>query len=296
MSNYVEWFVNRVKQHEGFLKMLARQTQKQIMVIESPAETGKTWLVQRELHEGRTRNLPVAHVDFRDRQPWDYLLLVRQFRDQLDAQHFNTLTQVINQSTTLNIRVLAGESGTGAVNINLASESSTISDSTISVGDVAGGSVIKDNFFYVQADSDTARRAIELRISDAFIAALQELAKIQPVVILLDSYEAITVEADRWLRFSFLNKVRDKLLPNIIIIIAGRKTPEIDQTWQPVVFRPGMEPFEEAFVTEYIVERRKLSGLDLATIYRTSGGNPGLLAKMADIATVDKSDNEDWGL
>jgi hypothetical protein len=47
-------------------------------------------------------------------------------------------------------------------------------------------------------------------------------------------------------------------------------------------------------VREYIVERRQLLDLDLPTIVKTSGGYPGLLAKMADIAAMESEDDDDW--
>lgn len=296
MANLNDWFVNGIKQIDGFSKMLARQTAKQIMVIEAPSELGKTWTLQRVLQECRGQEVRVALVDFRERQPWDYLLLVREIRDQLGAQHFNTLTEVINQATTISVNLTSSVATGGPVNLNLATDGSQITESTVSVGDVAGGSIVKDNQFIVHADSETARRAIELRITDAFIESLKTLSLKKPLVLLIDSYEDVTTEADRWLRFAFLTKIRDVLLPNVIVLMAGRKSPEIDQTWQPIVARTGLSPFEEAFVKEYIVEKRKLKDLDLATIFRVSGGHPGLLAKMADIATVDKGDDEDWGL
>lgn len=296
MSNLSDWFVNRLKQIDGFSKMVARQTAKQIMVIEAPAELGKTWTLQRLLLDCRAQTVNAALIDFRERQAWDYLLLVRQFRDQLGAAHFNALTDVINQATTLNVNFTTSTTAGGPVNLNLATEGSQISDSTLQIGDVAGGNIVKDNHFVVHADSATARRSIELRITDAFIDSLKTLSQAQPVVLMIDSYEDATAEADRWLRFAFLTRIRDALLPNVIVLLAGRKAPEIDQTWQPVVARTGLTPFEESFVKEYIIEKRKLSGLDLATVFRVSGGHPGLLAKMADIATVDKSDDKDWGL
>lgn len=296
MSNLTDWFVNRLKQMDGFAKMLARQTPKQIMVIEAPAELGKSWTLQRLQVDCRGQGVLVALVDFRDRQPWDYLLLTRQLRDQLGNEHFNLLTTLINQSTTIHINLTTSEGSGGPVNLNLATEGGQISSSPVTIGDIAGGTIVKDNQFVVHADSETARRAIELRITDAFVDALKVLSQTHPVVLLFDSYEDATAEADRWLRFSFLTKIRDALLPNVIVIIAGRTAPSIDPSWQPFVARTGLAPLEEIFVREYIVEKRKLTGLDLATIIRTCGGHPGLLAKMADIATMDKSEEKDWGL
>lgn len=92
MPDYVDWFVNRKKQFQGFLKMLARETPKSIMLIKAPADMGKTWLLQKMRHHCAGNGVPVVYVDFRDRRPYDYLSLVRLARDQMGGGYFNPLT------------------------------------------------------------------------------------------------------------------------------------------------------------------------------------------------------------
>lgn len=290
---YLAWFVNREKQRQGFMKMLARETPKQIMLVEAPANMGKTWLIQVLRHECRARNVPVAHFDFRDRRPWDYLTLVRQARDQLDPAAFNEMTQIINQLTGVEIR-LTGAPGEGRVDLDIASEGGTIADSTVSMGDVAGRDIIKDNFFFVKADSETARRAVEIRITDAFFACLVRFTETRIAVFLFDSYEVVTPEADTWIQGQFLPRIRDGQLPNVLTVLAGRQVPHLDSGWRHVVARTGLEPFDPQCVREYIVEKRGLADLDVDTIWRTSGGNPGLLGMMADTAAALTGDEDDW--
>ena len=71
MPDYVDWFVDREKQFQGFLKMLARETPKSIMLVEAPADMGKTWLLQKMRHHSGGNGVPVLYVDFRDRRPYD---------------------------------------------------------------------------------------------------------------------------------------------------------------------------------------------------------------------------------
>ncbi len=47
MADPMEWFVNRLKQLQGFQKMTRGETDKCIMAIRAPAEMGKSWLIQR---------------------------------------------------------------------------------------------------------------------------------------------------------------------------------------------------------------------------------------------------------
>jgi len=289
MADPMEWFVNRVKQLVGFEKMLRGETDKCIMAIQAPAEMGKTWLIQRLRRECAANNLPTLHIDFRDRRPYDYLTIVRAARDQMGAAAFNMLTQTINELTGVNVQLAGiGAASTGGVQVS--------AGGPVSVGgDVAGGHIIKDNYFYVQADSGTARRAIEIRITDAFFACLAALVTPdKKCVFLFDSYEDVTEEADRWLRDNLLTRQRDRQLLNTITIIAGRKIPEFGDDWTARLAWTGLEAFSQEDVAEYILKRRQVTGLDVATVFKTCGGRPGLLSQMVEIATMGTEKERDW--
>lgn len=281
MTEQLQWFVDRAKQRAGFIKMLAGETAKAIMAVEAPSEMGKTWLIQRLHAESQRRATPVAHLDFRDRLPWDYLTIVRQIRDQLGAAYFNYLTQVINESTGINVQFVAE-----AVTVSV--QNSQIQDSTVQL------SAVPDNFQFVQVESDTIRRNIEARITDAFFISLEALAQGQMVVLLFDSVEEAAPEAINWLITNLLLRIRDQRLARVIVIMAGRELPDLDDNWRAAIARTGLDLLDESNVQEY-VQLRGLVDLDLATILRTSGGHPGLLAKMADFATLEKDDkDQDW--
>ena len=301
MADPMEWFVNRLKQLQGFQKMLRGETDKCIMVICAPAEMGKSWLIQRMRQECCAANLPTLHIDFRDRRPYDYLTGVRTARDQMGATAFNTLTQTINELTGVNIQLStsgapAGAPGGGA-QVSVGGPQANLAGAQVTVSnvDVAGGNIIKDNLFYVQADSGTARRAIEIRITDAFFACLTASATPEKkCVFLFDSYEGVTEEADRWLRDNLLARLRDKQLANVIAIIAGRTTPDFGDEWKARLASTGLDPFTQDDVTDYLTNKRKVTGLDVATVFKTCGGRPGLLSQMVELATIGTEKAEDW--
>jgi len=293
MADPMEWFVNRVKQLAGFQKMMRGETEKCIMAVQAPAEMGKTWLIQRLRQECATAGLPTLHIDFRDRRPYDYLTVVRTARDQMGATAFNQLTQTINELTGVNIQ-LSGASAGGA-QVSVVGPQANLGGAQVTVGDVAGGNIIKDNCFYVQADSSTARRAIEIRITDAFFACISALATAdKKCVFLFDSYEDVTEEADRWLRDNLFARQRDKQLLSTITVIAGRKTPDFGDDWKARLASTGLDPFSQDDVTDYLTNKRKVTGLDIPTVFRTSGGRPGLLSQMVELATVGSEKAEDW--
>lgn len=286
MPEFVDWFVNREKQYKGFQKMLGGDARKSVMMIEAPADMGKTWVIQRMRHHAEEQGVPVMHVDFRDRRSYDYLSLVRQARDQMGKSSFNKLTETINNFTGVNINI--GGSGAGDVNI------ADIEQSSLKTGDIAAGDIIKDNKFYIQTDSEVARRAAEIKINDAFFDCVTELLDNGPVVFLFDSIEDITAEAERWLQDYLLFQVREKQMPDAVVIIAGRKSLQMGVELKALVAKTGLDLFTEDHVREYIEDRRNIDDLDIDTIFKTSGGFPGLLAKMADVAAMDIEDDDDW--
>jgi len=287
MPDYIDWFVNRDKQYQGFLKMLARETPKTLMLVEASSEMGKTWLIQRIRHYCGENDIPAMHVDFRDRRAYDYLSLVRTARDQIGEQHFNHLTATINNFTGVNITLSNANTGSsGGVNV---------SGGAVNAQDIAGRDVIKDNQFYIQADSDMQRRAAEIKINDAFFFCLTELLKTKKAVaFLFDSFEDVTTEAENWLNDYLLSKMRESQLEKAIVVIAGRKVPQLGETAKAIVAKTGLDLFTEEHVKEYIVNRRKIEGLDLETVFKTSRGFPGLLAKMADAAGMGNKSDEEW--
>ena len=298
MADPMEWFVNRLKQLQGFQKMMRGETDKCIMAIRAPAEMGKSWLIQRMRQECGAANLPTLYIDFRDRRPYDCLTIVRTARDQMGATAFNALTQTINEMTGVNIQLsTSGPAVTGGAQINVVGQQASVSGTQVSVGnvDVAGGNIIKDNHFYVQADSGTARRAIEIRITDAFFACLTASATPEKkVCFLLDSYENVTEEADRWLRDNLLARLRDKQLANVIAIIAGRTTPDFGDEWKARLASTGLDPFTQDDVTDYLTNKRKVTGLDVATVFKTCGGRSG--PAQPDGGTGDDGDGKSGGL
>lgn len=292
MADPLDWFVDRLKQLQGFQKMLQGGTDKCIMIVRAPTGMGKSWLIQKMRAVCAAGNNPTLYVDFRDRRPYDYLTLVRATRDQMGAASFNPLTQTINEFTGVNIHLSTSEAG--GAQINIGGEQANLAGAHVAVGDVAGGSIIKDNQFFVQADSGTARRAIEIRITDVFFSCLAALAQPEcKCVFLFDSYEGATEEADRWLRDHLLTRLRDKQLANVIVILAGQQTPEFSDEWKPRLASTGLDPFTQQDVTDYLAKRQETE-LDPVTVYRTTGGRPSLLSQQLEMATLGKQKEDEW--
>jgi hypothetical protein len=146
------------------------------------------------------------------------------------------------------------------------------------------------------ADTEIERQRAERQINDAFFACLAQLmvAKKQ-VVFLFDSVEEAPDVAKNWLRHELLLRLRDGQINDAVVIITGRKTPDLtDLGIRHLLVQTSLAPFTEEHVREYFEERRKISGLDLRTVVLTSGGVPGALAMMADHAGTLVQEDDDF--
>lgn len=282
-------FVNREAEYNGFQRALNEDIQRSVRLIIAPEGMGKSYLLRRMRLLAMETEVPVALIDFRDRYAFDHLLLARLIRDQFASTLFNPLTAIINQFTQPRL-TLANAVGDGGVNI------SDISDSSIEAGTIVGRDLIKDNQFFVNSESEVTRRAAEVTITDSFFACLAAFLADHPrqrVVLLFDSFEDVTTEADRWFRTEYVRRLMSPELKGIVTIVAGRTAPDIPDSVQGIVGRSELKVFTEAHVREYIEVKKQIPGLDIGTIYRTSGGLPGFLAKMALTASGSSSQKDD---
>lgn len=153
---------------------------------------------------------------------------------------------------------------------------------------------VSDNNASIWADTEMERRRALHQINNAFFECLAKLLEDKKqAAFLFDSYEAAPPEADRWIRDHLLPRLRDGQLNRLIVIITGRKTPDLtDLDMNDLVVQTHLDPFNVEHVREYFEERRQIMGLDLRTIILTSGGVPGALAMMADHAMGTPEDDD----
>lgn len=292
MPDYVDWFVDREEQRKRFLQMLADETRKRIMVVKAPPDMGKSWLILRIRHDCRTRAVPVAHLNFLDDLTWDYLTIVRKARDDLGPAAFNHLTRVINQLTGKQVQVNVEQ-----LNVSVNIQNSQISDSPINV---AATDVIGDEFNVVQAESEAARRNIEFRVTEAFFVCLSALAEGEKVVFLIDSVESAPPEAMRWIQTQLLLRIRDGQSPNVIVVMAGRETPDLQDAWREVVGRVSLDRFEEAHIRDYLLKRDLAALMErpgfVDALVLTGGAYPKNLAEMIELARINTGaeKDDDW--
>jgi hypothetical protein len=140
------------------------------------------------------------------------------------------------------------------------------------------------------------RRHAERQISQAFFEGLTRLVEErETAVFLFDSFEMAPQEAERWILKQLLLRLRDGTIPRIVVVIAGRKTPDItDLQMDHLIVKTGLSAFSETYIREYFEQRRNISGLDFHTVTLTSGGVPGILAMMAEHTLLTQQEDDDF--
>ena len=264
-----DWFVNRKKQRDLFLKMLAQTVEKQIMLVEAPSGMGKSWLINWLRGECNAQQVPVAHLNLEQLAyaSLDYLGIVREAREQLGAVYFNAMTEVINASTS----------------------------GGVSQASQADSDIVQDRLGLVRVDSDQVRQQIKLRILNLFFECLRKIPQ-RRVVFLLDAYENVKRDAQEWIEGELLSSICRGESPSVLAVIAGRQVPRLDSPdlnlpdWEKFVIPPppkltDLEPFSPDDVAEYL-RRRKVATLDPQDIAAKSGGIPGKLADQVENALL----------
>jgi hypothetical protein len=298
-----ELFVDRLQQLDRFRRSLEGASGRKIILISAGPGMGKSWLLRRFAQEAAARGASSCLIDFSDGQAYDVLTLLRRFRDALGAEQFNRLTAAINEATSP--RLIIGDAAAGGA---APLDFSGAQAGDITIGDVAGGSIIKDNYFIVQTDNPLLLQAIEDRVTQVFFESLDDLVARRPALFLFDSYERTSQEgerwvpnaADRWIRRELLTRIAEGRLANTVVVLAGRRLPEFDgAAWSDVVGRLELEFFTVEDVAQYLRENRGLAALtdtEVQTLFTAIQGNPQLLGIIGDNLeqAARPAADEDW--
>ncbi len=295
MSNIVKLFVNREKQTAGFIKMMEGGTPKRVMIIEAGGGLGKSWAIEYMREECQRRKVPNVEIDFADGVIYDFLAVLRRARDSFGASAFNAFTQIINQVTQPTLRIETVGSSASSLTFG---ENNNLAGANVAVGDVAGGSIIKDNSFVINADSAVIRQALQDRLTVTFFECLEQLTTQGPVCFFFDTYDKVTIEAENWLLTQLLPRLREGQLTNVVVVVAGRSAPKLDNAWDGIIARTGLDLFKVEHATEYLVQRCGLKdeASVINALFQASTGLPQLLAMLAEniLRSQDTGGQDDW--
>lgn len=300
-----ELFVDRLKQLDRFRRSLDGTSGRRIILISAGPGMGKSWLLRQFDHEARARGARTVLIDFSDGQAYDVLTLVRRCRDALGPEHFNRLTAAVNEATAPRVVISSEANSRSDASVSIGGAGAQLGD--VRTGDIAGGSIVKDNLFIVQTDNPLLLQAIEDRVTQVFFECLADLAGEARILFQFDTYERASQSAegwvpgaaDRWVQGQLLARVREGRLPNTVVVLAGRRVPEFGAEWAQVVGRLELELFTPADVGQYLRENRGLSTLtdqEVQTLFNAVQGSPQLLGIIGDNLeqTARPATDDDW--
>ncbi|MFV9504619.1 MAG: hypothetical protein AB4911_08635 [Oscillochloridaceae bacterium umkhey_bin13] len=299
-----ELFVDRLLELDRFRRSLAGTSGRRIIRVTGGPGMGKSWLLRAFASEATARQVPNVLLDFSDGQAYDVLTLIRRCRDALGPEHFNPLTVAINEATAPRLVITAPSRTAPGPLVDLSG--SQLGD--LQLGDVAGGTIIKDNSFVFQSENPLLLQAIEDRLTQVFFACLAPLAATSGALLLFDSYERTSQDhdrwvsnaADRWIQSELLSRVSSGQLPGTLVVLAGRRLPTFDISWNPVVGELVLGQFTLDDVRDYLRENRGLSDLsdaEIQTLFNAVQGNPQLLGIIGDNleqTRVGREADDDW--
>lgn len=298
-----ELFVDRTRQTDAFRKMLDGQTGRRVMVVTAGPGLGKSWLLRIFAHEAAARGIPRVQIDLADGLAYDGPLLIGRARDAIGPQHFAGLAQAMSEALTARV-AFAGAAPAATINASVG-ESNTLINSTVTT---EVGTIVKENVFVLQSDALLARQALEDRLNLAFFESLAQLGASTRVALIFDSYERASIDADgwspgaadRWIAGQLLARVRDGGLPNVVVVLAGRRAPPFGVEWNEVLGRISLDPLACDDVKTYLRERRGLSVITDAEADRLCqavAGSPqvlGLIGDNLEQANATTASDDDW--
>jgi hypothetical protein len=139
------------------------------------------------------------------------------------------------------------------------------------------------------------RELAEAQINKAFIICLQQLlTDVKPIVFLFDGCEEVPDEAERWIREQLLDLLVQGELQGVIMIFAARKVPyRLDVEGVSVAVKTTLDGFDEIRAQEFFeAYGLQVNAKDLPILVASSGGQPGMLARMVDNLRAQR-DKED---
>lgn len=191
-----EDFVGREEEIAWFQEMLQGKTSERIMSICGAPGIGKSWLVNRLAKECEDVGVDWAIIDFRE-TAHDPLTLLDAIQYRLGEEPFTRFSDTLREYIEFRAQQLRE---------------------------------------YPSLD-DMSRRVLfqrkEGEVVDEFLRCLMQLAEEKQVILLLDSFEKVEdTELARFLQKRLLAELKDRSLPNFMVVIAG---------WNRLAWRDGWE-------------------------------------------------------
>jgi len=295
-------FVNREPQLEALVEIIRQETEQQaaagparghrLLLITGPKGIGKTYLLAEYKAHCEAEGIDYVWLDLAGSADRPYLQIALSIWPQLDPEGFEPLRQVLNEAPSLGAEQVSTQPPTAreaqaALKPALAGGRGGGIDfhgSTIVHGDV----VARDAYYIqqiIRRDDPIIEQAIETRITAALRECLVAYTKGNQVIFLCDTWDQAVTEMRRWLLNNLLNWILAGDLPQGFGVLAGTEEPDFGRA-RRYIRALRLDPLQDEAVETYWIEKLALPDEDVADIIKYSGGNPLLMAMLADQRTI----------
>jgi len=280
-KNILKQFVDRAKEFTVFEKMLGSPVIR-IMCFHGPGGIGKSVLVSRMINECENRGLRWVYIEWEDSRRYNYMDVMRKIRDETEPSLFQLLNDRVNFYTVPEYNLKIPIEGGAIENVEVLS-GGEIKQSGVSV-QVGHKVEIKDLMINIQRpDRDVTENEIIIGCTHAFMPCLKAVTGDKPLTIFLDALEKADERTLDWIKNELLEWVRDEEVPNLFIVLSGRKPFELDSSFFEISDEYELQPLEASDILEYLDKRgleRDNNWADF--IHHTFKGNPKEIAMSID--------------
>jgi hypothetical protein len=225
-----------------------------ILTVSGNSGIGKTSLLARFVHECALRRMTKVEIDCSSLRYSTYLAIMRKVRDDLGADHFKKLTDLINYFTVPEYRLQLNVS-TDA-NIVVSQDVGTVeAGAEVNIS----GITIRDAMFVVSREDLSVSEDDRLtKLTDRFLTDLERFLAATPAVIFFDHLDKATSETRRWIWSELLGPIAHGRLHGARFVLCGREPPKLDEElahMRGLVEQATLQPLGVGDIAEYVARR-----------------------------------------
>ena len=294
-------FVNREAHLKALWQVIQGTTSQQIVLIRGESGMGKTRLLSECLTQCRDQSLTCGWIDFAEPLEQGYLSFILQLWEQIGATGFEAVEECIQKLSTFGRWETAnaatspmtptalsnGALPSAAPPHQVTATTGTIGDNAqvaIGVGNtVIRAETVQHVALIINHDDWWMQSHVQTQITTAFQTALAKCTAERKVILFLDSWnqDSPTTELRQWLLRTLFQWVDRKLLPKLILIVAGHEATTLPRLAQPPVHLELAE-LDATAIRIYWGDLRQLPEEEVEDIIKYSQGFPLLMVMLAN--------------
>jgi len=255
MQRRLAEFVDRTTDMDRFCNVLDSSATP-VMAVWADGGMGKSSLMARMIHECSLRELRKVEIIYTKGNIPDYLGIMRKCRDDLGANDFAALTDLINFYTVPEYN-LTVDVNLGGGTINVANDMQ-IGDGA-KVGNIAAVNInipLRDEMLSnPRGDMSISPAEQSRKLTDAFLTHLQAVSASSVIVIFIDGVERMQEETKEWFWELLISGISERGLTNVRVVLLGREKPDVDRYKKDLIVFNQLMPLAKADVIEYVRKR-----------------------------------------